>query len=361
MAGPQVVLHSTRLPHRCKATSQSGNYTHAHISISEFQRQPSSFKLLLLYTRLIHTRLFSLRIKHIRDGRLGSFVVGGSSSRLRFWHCRWWDWIRSPTHISPTRSPYSRRAIQECHCEPNELEKGAERAPSTSPGTEYPKQSHALAQHIQGIPENTPSPVSLCSISWLPSQRPDSKFGAHYFYSDGTVPTGDHIYRFVHTVSHTLKSRYIDKERPSVITIKGGIAVLDKVLKEIYPDFEITKSKCLQIDSLLNKLVQDKVLTAGRWRPSGRVGFRTLLVLADTWVNTGLADGVRSWDTYISRLLGIVLISSLSARSGDVLRTQIYEGMECCLFRDLAVSFQGGDDTEHLIMNVCLRFVKGYK
>ena len=123
----------------------------------------------------------------------------------------------------------------------------------------------------------------------------------------------------------------------------------------------MTVSKALQIDSLFNKLVKDKVLTAGKWMRPNRVGFKTLLALTDAWMNTGLLEGVTSWDTYISRQLSIVMISSLASRSGDVVRTQAYIGMECCLFKDLTLSFEGGNNIEHLSMNVCLRFVKGYK
>jgi len=45
-------------------------------------------------------------------------------------------------------------------------------------------------------------------------------------------------------------------------------------------------------------------------------------------MNAGLAEGVTSWDTYISPQLSIVLISSLASRSGDVARTQAYTGQE---------------------------------
>jgi hypothetical protein len=129
----------------------------------------------------------------------------------------------------------------------------------------------------------------------------------------------------------------------------------------LHEGFTISKSKTNQIDSLLNKLVKETVLTAGKWVPSNRIGFATLLILTDKWMERGLGDGITSWDTYIARQLSIVLIASLAARSGDVVRTQVYEGMECCLFKDLTLSFRGGDKMEHLSMNVCLRFVKGYK
>jgi hypothetical protein len=163
------------------------------------------------------------------------------------------------------------------------------------------------------------------------------------------------------TILRTIKSRYLDKQVPSLRTIRRGLGCLSKVLPELYDGFTMSLSKSLQIDSLLNKLVKDNVLTAGKWLRSNRVGFNTLLVLTDVWMNTGLTDGVTSWDTYISRQLSIVLIASLAARSRDVVRTQVYKSMECCLFKDLTVSFQGGDKLEHLVMNVCLRFVKGFK
>jgi hypothetical protein len=59
--------------------------------------------------------------------------------------------------------------------------------------------------------------------------------------------------------------------------------------------------KALQIDSLFNKLVKDKVLTARKWIRLNRVGFKTLLALTNAWMNARLVKGVTSLDTYISR------------------------------------------------------------
>ena len=74
--------------------------------------------------------------------------------------------------------------------------------------------------------------------------------------------------------------------------------------------------------------MKDKVLIAGKWIHPNRVRFNTLLALTDASMNAGLAEGVTSWDTYISRQLSIVLISSLASRSGDVARTRAYTGQE---------------------------------
>ena len=202
-------------------------------------------------------------------------------------------------------------------------------------------------------PSSFPPPVSTSAGKLL--------IDAADFDSASTVPTGDHIYRFVDTISRTIKSRYRAKQVPSVQTIQGGLRTLSKILLEVHEGFTMSVSKALQVDSLFNKLVKDKVLTAGKWIRPNRVGFKTLLALTDAWMNAGLVEGVTSWDTYISRQLSIVLISSLASRSGDVVRTQAYTGMECCLFKDLTLSFEGGNNIKHLSVNVCLRFVKGYK
>jgi hypothetical protein len=53
-------------------------------------------------------------------------------------------------------------------------------------------------------------------------------------------------------------------------------------------------SKALQINSLFNKLMKDKVLTAGKWIRLNRVGFKTLLALTNVWINAGLVKGVTS-------------------------------------------------------------------
>ncbi len=113
--------------------------------------------------------------------------------------------------------------------------------------------------------------------------------------------------------------------------------------------------------SLLNRLVKEKVLFKGRWRKANRVGFKTLLYIVDTHMGTGLTDGVHSWDVYISKQLSIVLVAAFASRCGEVVRSALYKGMQCLCFKDLRLAFFDGDNTQSIIMNVSLRFVKGYK
>ena len=132
------------------------------------------------------------------------------------------------------------------------------------------------------------------------------------------------------------------------------------MLVEIH-GFSISRRDSKRIESLLNKLVKEKVLFKGKWRKVNRVGFKTLHYMVDTHMRAGLTEGVLSWDPYISKQLSIVLMAAFASRSGEVVRSRMYEDMQCLCFKDLTVMFFEGDDVRNLIMNVCLRFVKGYK
>ncbi|KAF4612463.1 hypothetical protein G7Y89_g15614 [Cudoniella acicularis] len=113
--------------------------------------------------------------------------------------------------------------------------------------------------------------------------------------------------------------------------------------------FTISKQDIIKkIESLLNTLVKKKVLFKGKWRKAEPASFKTLLYLVDTHMRVGLTEGVHSWDAYLSRQLSIE-------------KSTLYKDIECLCFKDLSVQFLGSDDTKGIIMNVCLRFVKGYK
>ena len=157
-----------------------------------------------------------------------------------------------------------------------------------------------------------------------------------------------------------IRSGIRNKALPSLSSLQTGLRHLVAMLVEIH-GFTATKQNSKRIESLFNKLVKEKVLFKGKWRKPNRVGFQTILYMVDIWMSSGLKDGVLSWDIHISKQLSIVLIGSFGSRCGDVVRSRMYADMQCLCYRDLAISFFGGDDTQDLIMNVTLRFVKGYK
>jgi hypothetical protein len=158
-----------------------------------------------------------------------------------------------------------------------------------------------------------------------------------------------------------MKSSYADKSIPSVDSVRKALSYLCAVLVEKYADFKMITHEASKIESLLNQLVKDGLLYKGKWRKYNRVGFKTVLAMADAWLSAGLIDGVLSWDTHLSKLLSIVLVSAFASRCGDVVRTMLYKGMEAVTFADLIIQYQGGDQEENLTMNVCLRFVKCFK
>jgi hypothetical protein len=170
------------------------------------------------------------------------------------------------------------------------------------------------------------------------------------------------VYRFIDIASRTIiQSGIQQKERPSLSTIQVGLRYLTDMLVECH-GFVISAQDIKRIGSLLNKLVKENVLFKGRWRKANRVGFKTLLYMVDNHMETGLTDGVHSWDIYISKQLSVVLVAAFGSRCGEVVRSRLYKGMQCLCFKDLRLEFCNGESTQRLmIMNVSLRFVKGYK
>lgn len=94
-----------------------------------------------------------------------------------------------------------------------------------------------------------------------------------------------------------------------------------------------------KIESLLSKLVKEGVLFKGKWRAINRVGFSMLSYMMDVHIERGMAEGVYSWDTYLSRQLSIVLVVAFAARSGEVIRSRLYTSMECLQYKDLTIEF----------------------
>jgi hypothetical protein len=188
-----------------------------------------------------------------------------------------------------------------------------------------------------------------------------AKIEAIDFSRPGTKPNADHVYRFTNAASRTIiQSGIRQKERLSLSTVQGGLRHLTDMLVKCH-GFTISAQDTKQIGSLLNRLVKENVLFKGRWQKANRVGFKTLLYLVDTHMGMGLTDGVHSWDVYISKQLSIVLVAAFASRCGEVVQSALYQGMQCLCFKDLCLEFSNTEQTQGIIMNVSLRFVKGYK
>jgi hypothetical protein len=71
--------------------------------------------------------------------------------------------------------------------------------------------------------------------------------------------------------------------------------------------------------------------------------------------------GVQSWDVRISRWLSILLQSSADCRSGEIVHTANYTGLEFLEWEDVKIKLVDGDTFEHLRARVTLRWEKGSK
>lgn len=178
---------------------------------------------------------------------------------------------------------------------------------------------------------------------------------------DGTTPSGEHIYRFIDTIAKIIPSKYRDKPRPSVSTIKVGLKSLVGILVGHYESFSISNHWAVKCDSLFNTLVREGVLIKGTWEKRRRIGFHTVLALGDAFLQSGLEEGCLSWDTHLSKQLSVVLIAACACRAGETARTPLYTGTEYLAFKDIVLSFGSGDQPNDLSMDVTLRAVKGFK
>jgi hypothetical protein len=175
------------------------------------------------------------------------------------------------------------------------------------------------------------------------------------------TPKNDHIYRFVDTIAREMKSSYADKSKPSLNLVKKALQYLSAILGEKYKDFKMAAHEASKIDSVLNQLVKNGLLYKGKWRKFNRVGFQTVLVMADAWLFAGLTDGVLSWDTHLSKLLSIALISVFASRCGDVVRTMLYKGMETVTLADFDFTISWRRPGRELSDECLFALVKGYK
>jgi hypothetical protein len=57
--------------------------------------------------------------------------------------------------------------------------------------------------------------------------------------------------------------------------------------------------------------------------------------MARTWLEKSIADGCSSWDKVLLKLLGLVLMSAVAGRAGDVSRSEGYKGTETLCWGDI--------------------------
>jgi hypothetical protein len=113
-------------------------------------------------------------------------------------------------------------------------------------------------------------------------------------------------------------------------------------------------------------LVTKRKLIHGTWFKKQWVSFMILLEMAKRWFTYALTNGTHSWDITLLKVTSVVLQSALSSRSGDITRSQLYEGLECLCWKDITLRLDDASDKSNpsiqdLKGTFLLRFTKGAK
>lgn len=126
--------------------------------------------------------------------------------------------------------------------------------------------------------------------------------------------------RFLNTVMRWTKINLPDKEVPSLITIKKALFCLIVILQHRHKDLWVMYDKQTRslMRSFLSKIVDDKRVIKGVWRPRQRFGFQVIHHVIEEWLRAALIHGTSCWDRTLVYALGIVLQCACAARVGEI-------------------------------------------
>lgn len=125
-------------------------------------------------------------------------------------------------------------------------------------------------------------------------------------------------------------------------------------------EFKLAKHDLRRIDTLLDAFTKEGRLLHGRWTKNNWLGTVILEKMARTWLQTALREGTVSWDTHLHKLLSIVLMCSLSCRSGDIGLTAGYKN-EFLKWSHVEIKLCGEKKLENLEALIVLKYEKDKK
>ncbi|KAI7280603.1 hypothetical protein KC345_g4644 [Hortaea werneckii] len=179
----------------------------------------------------------------------------------------------------------------------------------------------------------------------------------------------DDVIRFLACIVEKLELQP-GKPAPNRTTISKAIRILISYGQFSWREFEWKRYDSQRIKTWLSDVVNDGKLLRGRWLPRTFLGFPVVSRMLRTYLQHASTMGCSNFDLVISRMLSVVLASSLGARVGDlVCSDSTARGQGYYLqFRHISLSIreeQGAMEKEprfeHLEAMVELEFTKGYK
>ncbi|KAK0122106.1 hypothetical protein ONS95_010368 [Cadophora gregata] len=181
-------------------------------------------------------------------------------------------------------------------------------------------------------------------------------------------PSGERIFQYIDTMIRNSKSTIAGKPSISLSVVRALLSRLIKLLMFRHENLleSYTKHHLTRIEVHLQQLVTKGKLVRGTWYRKQWLSFMTLLRMGQGWFKRVMAEGTYSWDIVLSKIASIVTQSALSSRSGDITRTQLYEGFECLCWKDITLKLDESSDRGmprviDLRGTFMLRFTKGFK
>jgi hypothetical protein len=156
-----------------------------------------------------------------------------------------------------------------------------------------------------------------------------------------------------------------EKPLPSLSTVRNywhlTIALLTFRHRDLFTNYG--KFDVARITAHLQILVKEKKIWKGRFYDRAWLGMSMLRRIADTWLKDGLKHGVSSWDRRLLKLLTPIMMSAVTSRVGDVLRSSSYTRDEYVKWQDIQLTLPPGGElcVQNFRCRISLRYLKGYK
>ncbi|SMR55280.1 unnamed protein product [Zymoseptoria tritici ST99CH_1E4] len=181
-----------------------------------------------------------------------------------------------------------------------------------------------------------------------------------------TCPSGELILRFIDTRARSTVPGIRGKTAPSLSVVRGFWRRLIDLLIFRHEDIRqhYTPYWVNRIGMHLDQLATKKDLVRGLWQKRQWLGFKVILRMAQIWIDRAIDEGCISWDRTLLKLLGVVLQSACSSRSGDIARSTLYKGLECLCWKHLQLTIKDPDQplsVQNLTLQVTLAYTKGHK
>lgn len=174
--------------------------------------------------------------------------------------------------------------------------------------------------------------------------------------------TPDDLMRFFDSMISKIKSRFRDKPAPNQSLFASALDILLQYGTFKWATFEMTWHHGTRMKTFFDDAVRAGRLTVGRWNKRVWLGFMLMARMGNDWLPHYDTHGALNWDVIISRLLSVVLVTSLGCRSGDVSRSEHWKGMEFIQYHDIILMLsEHGSKFEDLQAHIVIEFEKGRK